>query len=173
MRSDEKDLILREAHCGIAGGHYVGEATAQKIWQSGLWWPTTLKDAVKYSRECNLCQRLGQPTEQAECHGKPVLLFQTRMGNMPGKLRFRWTGPFWITKEYNASYQLGTLSGEVIGKWANGFRLKPYKGHMPANPFQQDPEIRHDEEPTPTDAAAEIRSEEEPTPIPTKTTPEN
>ena len=23
--------------------------------------------------------------------GKPVLLFQTRMGNMPGKLRFRWT----------------------------------------------------------------------------------
>ena len=105
--------------------------------------------------------------------GKPVLLFQTQMGNMPGKLRFRWTGPFWITKEYNGSYQLGTLSGEVIGKWANGFRLKPYKGHMPANPFKQDPEIRHDEEPTPTDAAPEIRSEGEPTPVPTKTTPEN
>ena len=90
---------------------------------------------------------------------------------MPGKLRFRWTGPFWITKEYNGSYQLGTLSGEVIGKWANGFRLKPYKGHMPANPFKQYPEIRHDEEPTPTDP--EIRSEEVPTPIPTRTTPEN
>ena len=66
--------------------------------------------------------------------GKPVLLFQTRMGNMPEKLRFRWTGPFWITKEYNGSYQLGTLAGEVIGKWANGFRLKPYKGCMSANP---------------------------------------
>ena len=105
--------------------------------------------------------------------GKPVLLFQTRMGNMPGKLRFRWTGPFWITKEYNGSYQLGTLSGEVVGKWANGFWLKPYKGHILANPFKQDPKIWHDEEPTPTDAAAEIRSEEEPTPIPTKTTPEN
>ena len=65
------------------------------------------------------------------------------------------------------------LVGEVVGKWANGFRLKPYKGHMPANLFQQDPEIRHDEEPTPTDSAAEIRSKEEPTSIPTKTTPEN
>ena len=105
--------------------------------------------------------------------GKPVLLFQTRMGNMPGKLRFRWTGPFWITKEYNGSYQLGTLSGDVIGKWANGFRLKPYKGNMPANPFKQNPEIRQDEEPTPTDAAEDIRTEEEPTPILTKTIPEN
>ena len=101
--------------------------------------------------------------------GKPVLLFQTRMGNMPRKLRFRWTGPFWITKEYNGSYQLGTLSREVIGKWANGFRLKPYKGHMPADPFKEDPKIRHEEEPTPT--APEIRHEEEPTP--TNTTPAN
>ena len=36
--------------------------------------------------------------------GKLVLLLQTRMGNMPGKLRFRWTGPFWITNEYSGSY---------------------------------------------------------------------
>mgnify|MGYP000444513631 FL=1 len=57
---------------------------------------------------------------------------------MPGKLRFRWTGPFWITKEYNGSYQLGTLAGELLGKWVNGFRLKPYKGRMPKNPFQED-----------------------------------
>ena len=92
--------------------------------------------------------------------GKPILLFQTRMGNMPGKLRFRWTGPFWITKEYNGSYQLGTLAGEVMGKWANGFRLKPYKGHMPANPFKHDPtQIRRTEEPTP------MRNNEEPTTV--------
>ena len=56
VRSDEKELILREAHCGIAGGHYASEATTRKIWQSGLWWPTTLKDAVRYSKECDLCQ---------------------------------------------------------------------------------------------------------------------
>ena len=28
--------------------------------------------------------------------GKHILLCQTRLGSMPGKLRFRWTGPFWI-----------------------------------------------------------------------------
>ena len=69
---------------------------------------------------------------------------------MPGKLWFRWTGPFWITKEYNGSYQLGTLAGEILGKWVNGFRLKPYKGPMPKTPFRkdedpQDPEHRPEE----------------------------
>ena len=70
--------------------------------------------------------------------GKPVLVFQTRMGIMSGKLRFWWTGPFWVTKEYNGSYQLGTLAGELLSKWFNGFRLKPYKGQMPEIPFKED-----------------------------------
>ena len=48
---DEKDIIMREAHCRVAGGHYAGDATARKIWQSGLWWLTTLKDAVRYAKE--------------------------------------------------------------------------------------------------------------------------
>ena len=64
---------LFEAHCGIAGGHYAGDATTRKIWQSGLWWPTTLKDAVRYNKECDLCQRLGQPTEQAQMPHHSVL----------------------------------------------------------------------------------------------------
>ena len=77
--------------------------------------------------------------------GKPVLVFQTRMGNMLRKLRFRWTGPFWITKEYNGSYQLGTLAGEILGKWVNGFRLKPYKGRMPKNLVQEDEDPQNPE----------------------------
>ena len=69
--------------------------------------------------------------------GKLVLVFHTRMGQMPGKLQFWWTGPYWITREFNGSYQLGTLAGEIMGKWVNGFRLKPYCGPMPQNPFEQ------------------------------------
>ena len=66
-----------------------------------------------------------------------MLVFQTRMGKMPGKLQFRWTRPFWIMREFKGSYQLGTLAGEVLDKWINGFRLKPYKAPMPENPFKQ------------------------------------
>ena len=56
-------LLLQEAHSGIAGGHYAGDATTRKVWQAGLWWPMTQRDAQQYCRECDLCQRLGQPTE--------------------------------------------------------------------------------------------------------------
>ena len=78
--------------------------------------------------------------------------------------------------EYNGSYQLGTLAGEVKGKWANGFRLKPYKGHMPANPFPgntepEDPENRHEEELAPTEAASDNRHKE--VPVPARTDPDN
>ena len=44
----------------------------------------------------------------------------------------------------HGSYQLGTLVGEVLGKWVNGFRLKPYQGPMPRNPFEQ---VKNDTEP--------------------------
>ena len=374
IRHFEKKAILQEAHQGIAGGHYAGESTARKVWQSGLWWPTTKKDAHEFCRQCDLCQRLGQPMEQARmphqpilpldpfqkwgldfvgpfkppaartgnkyiivatdyctkwveakalrdntaastakfvyehlwCRygcpielvsdqgghfinhiirelthhyavvhkkstpyypqanglaestnkilqtilkkivnenrtdwdnklqsalwayrtsfktsiqstpfrmafgleavmpiefqvpslrvqvkarlpeaqseqyrleqllelgedritsmaqleqrqrqrkafvdrhrkglekelsiGKPVLLFQTRLGSMPGKLRFRWTGPFWIIDEFNGTFQLGTLAGDIVKSWANGFRLRPYRGTTPPNPFTE------------------------------------
>ena len=73
VHSDENDIIMREPHCGVAGGHYAGDTTARKIWQSGLWWLTTLKDAVRYAKEWDLCQRLGQPTEHAKMPHQPVL----------------------------------------------------------------------------------------------------
>ena len=69
--------------------------------------------------------------------GKLVLVFQTRMGSMPGNLCFRWIGPFWIVNAYNGTYQVGTLAGEVLPKhWVNGFRLHPYHGPTPVNPFR-------------------------------------
>ena len=67
--------------------------------------------------------------------GKLVLVFQTRMGSMPGNLCFRWIGPFWIVNAYNGTYQVGTLAGEVLPKWVNDCRLKPYQGSTLANPF--------------------------------------
>ena len=58
------------------------------------------------------------------------------MGLMSGKLQFKWTRLYWIIKEFNGSYQLGTLVGDVFNKWVNRFQLKLYKGPMPTNPFK-------------------------------------
>ena len=33
---------------------------------------------------------------------------------------------------------LGTLAGEILLKWVNGFRFKPYVGPTPSNPFLEE-----------------------------------
>ena len=58
--------------------------------------------------------------------GKAVLVFQTRMGQMSRKLRFRWTGPYWIIGAKNRTFEVGTLASKVLHQKINGFRLKPY-----------------------------------------------
>ena len=57
----EQSAVLQEAHGGISGGHFSGDITEKKILQSGLWWPTVLKDAHMFARECVVCQQMGQP----------------------------------------------------------------------------------------------------------------
>ena len=71
--SEEKEAILREAHFRIADGHYAGDATTRKVWQAGLWLPTTQRDSQQYCQECDPCQRLGQPTEYAHMPQQPGL----------------------------------------------------------------------------------------------------
>ena len=56
----EWNKILTEAHGGVAGGHYVGKATTQKILHAGLWWPTLHKDSKAYCKECDACQRMSR-----------------------------------------------------------------------------------------------------------------
>ena len=77
VRQFEKQAVLCKDHCGIVEGHYVGETTASKIWNTSLWWPTTSKDTVEYCRQCDLCQRTSQPTERDRMPHWPVLPLET------------------------------------------------------------------------------------------------
>ena len=65
-----------------------------------------------------------------------MLLFNTRMGPHPGKLKLRWGGPYWVVERYgDGTFRLGTVQGELLQKPVNGFRLRPYTGRMPPYPF--------------------------------------
>ena len=92
--------------------------------------------------------------------GKAVLVFQTRMGKMPGKLQFRWTGSYWIVAAEKGMFTLGTLAGEILPQKVNRYRLKTYAGATLPNPFKKTTD------PTPPDAgppSGESSSDEEPT----------
>jgi hypothetical protein len=56
----EIPLILEESHEGIAGGHYVGKETVQKVLRDGLWWPSLHGDDKDYYRACDVFQRVGK-----------------------------------------------------------------------------------------------------------------
>ena len=94
----------------------------------------------------------GRNEEEFEL-GRAVLVFQTRMGKMPGKLRFRWTGPYWIIAAEKGTFTLVTLAREILPQKVNGYRLKPYAGPTPPNPF-----IKRTD-PTPPDAGPPSREE--------------
>jgi hypothetical protein len=44
----EQQEILRKCHGSAYGGHHAGDRTAQKVLQSGFYWPTLFKDARKF-----------------------------------------------------------------------------------------------------------------------------
>ena len=48
----EQRIVLKEAHQGIAGGHFSREITGKKIFQAGIWWPAVLKDAHEFAKQC-------------------------------------------------------------------------------------------------------------------------
>ena len=95
---------------------------------------TTLEQKQKQTRA--FVDRHQRQKEKLFIVGKQVLVFQTKMGSTLEKLWFRWTGPFWIIDSKNGAYQIGKLLGDILAKWVNGFRLKPYNGPMPENPFR-------------------------------------
>ena len=51
-----------EAHAAVAGGHYGGSATAKKVLQVGIWWPTLHNDVEGYARSYDVSQRIGKPS---------------------------------------------------------------------------------------------------------------
>ncbi|CAM8886845.1 unnamed protein product [Rhodiola kirilowii] len=62
--------------------------------------------------------------------GQQVLVFSSRLRLMPGKLRFRWIGPYTVTKLFN--HEALELENPPNGNRfkVNGQRLKHYQGEI-------------------------------------------
>ena len=53
---EEQEHILAMCHSSLCGGHFASRKTGAKVLQSGFYWPTLFKDAIKYCKECLKCQ---------------------------------------------------------------------------------------------------------------------
>ena len=49
---EEQENILSMYHSSLCGGHFASRKTGAKVLQSGFYWTTLFKDAIKYCKEC-------------------------------------------------------------------------------------------------------------------------
>eukprot|EP00253_Pinus_taeda_P020837 PITA_20837 len=113
----KKELILAEAHAGVAGGHYVGRAIAQKILHVGLWWPTLHQDSKAYFRACDVCQRTGKPSRRDEMPPKPQMMLQPF-----GKWAIEFMGPITPQGKTGAHYIITAI--EYLTQWVEAQPVK-------------------------------------------------
>ena len=57
VHPDATELILEELHEGICGSHTGGRSLSHRAITQGYWWPSMQKEAHKYMKKCDQCQR--------------------------------------------------------------------------------------------------------------------
>ena len=70
---DEMGSILNHCHTLSCGGHFGGQWTAEKVRQSGFYWPSLFKDAHRFVSTCDKCQRIGGISKQDESPMRTIL----------------------------------------------------------------------------------------------------
>ena len=68
--------ILKACHDGPCGGHLADKITAHKVLRMGYYWPSLFKDARKYVKACDSCQRMGHPNRRDEMPLNPQVTLE-------------------------------------------------------------------------------------------------
>ena len=68
--------ILTFCHSFACGGHFSGRKTADKILQSGFYWPTLFKDAHEFCKTCTRCQQVGNNSHRDMMPLNPILIVE-------------------------------------------------------------------------------------------------
>jgi hypothetical protein len=112
---NEFQSMLAFSHDYACGGHFGPRRTARKILDSGLYWESLFKDAYKFYKNCERCQRVGALTRKKEIPQVAILICEifdvwgiNIMGPLPSScdfLIFSW----------------------LLIMYRNGWKLKPPK----------------------------------------------
>lgn len=110
--------MLWECHARVAGGHVGGKATARKILQVRLWWPTIHEDAKEYAKSCDVCQRVGNPSHWYELPLNPIHTVQ-----IFEKWAVDFIGPIMLPAHHSHARYIITAT-EYLTRWAEAAPVK-------------------------------------------------
>jgi hypothetical protein len=114
----EVDNILEGCHSDVCGGHFAGDSTARKVLLAGFWWPTLFKDAHKFVRRCDPCQRVGKPIPSSAMPLIPIL------AQAPfEKWGIDFVGPISPASRYGQKRYI-LVATDYVTKWAEAEAVK-------------------------------------------------
>ena len=67
---------LCACHDGPCGGHFSDKWMTYKVLHSGYYQPSIFKDASRYVKGCDSCQRMGRPTSSGEMLLQPQVMIE-------------------------------------------------------------------------------------------------
>ena len=100
--------ILSHCHTLPCGGHFGGQRIAEKVLQSGFYWPTLFKDAHHFVASCDKCQRMGSISKRDEPPMNPIM--EVELFELWG---MNFMGPF--PSSFSHMYIL--LAVDYVSKW--------------------------------------------------------
>ncbi|CAN6713104.1 unnamed protein product [Malus baccata var. baccata] len=117
----EQESVLKFAHHFACGGHFGQKRIAEKILQSGLFWPILFKDAHNWCKACDRCQRVGNLSKRNEMPHQSILIVE--LFDVWG---IDFMGPF--PSSHGNHYIL--VAVEYISKWVEAIAAPTNQGSV-------------------------------------------
>ncbi|KAM1878486.1 hypothetical protein ACFX14_040469 [Malus domestica] len=117
----EQESVIKFAHHFACGGHFGQKRTAEKILQSGLFWPTLFKDAHNWCKACDRCQRVGNQSKRNEMPQQSNLIVE--LFDVWG---IDFMGPF--PSSHGNHYIL--VAVEYVSKWVEAIAAPTNQGSV-------------------------------------------
>ncbi|BBG92848.1 transposable element gene [Prunus dulcis] len=117
----EQESVLKFAHHYACGGHFGQKRTAEKILQSGLFWPTLFRDSQNWCKACDRCQRVGNQSRRNEMPQQSILIVE--LFDVWG---IDFMGPF----PSSNGHQYILVAVEYVSKWVEAIAAQTNQGSV-------------------------------------------
>nr|XP_009802268.1 PREDICTED: uncharacterized protein LOC104247843 [Nicotiana sylvestris] len=111
---EEMSAILHSCHASSYRGHHDGDMTAQKVLQSGFYWPKLFRDAHAFVKMCDRCQRTVTITKKHKMSLQNILVVE--LFDVWG---IDFMGPF----PYSNGHTYILVAVDYMSKWVEAITL--------------------------------------------------